>query len=494
MGAFLRDPNPKKKKPSYDLPSGIPVDVNRPFAQGNGTNGHKQTQQQNNNKKSKAKAVDPPAKQRFTGDKSFEPDVRSVQLSDLMKVYHESQVHFADAPSIWLKDMAAYLNHLLPFQLSEPAFRSRPDPGYPSCLLKNDVRSFIRQILESCANPTLQLFQSHCMETVVRNIGLQRPTAGYLMMLQLMGQEFPDVTHSNIQRFIDARIVNKPRPEVSLTLCWIVLQAIRSDPEHGSSMWRTMMLPMTGSSLNSSTVRTYNEFAVHSLETYVNEFSDGSNVRMTPTEFCAMFDFLSVQRSLPSNSPLVPRLNSLFPRLRSLASRTWTSKSATSQSPQKDQQSKQVCEVFSEFLHRLSVGHGARDQVKGVLQDCLLADEQVFSHWRSIHDQGRDVNGSQMLLQHISESGMTGKLNHKAVTETMTYFRASLLGGEKTLQAISVSHRILFPCLAVFLLAIDCVKSCSQNTHKHLITVVRYTRMHLLVRVRLGISFVMRFP
>lgn len=418
LDAFIRDP--KKKKPVYDMPSFVPMESSRTPVPANGSAGR----QAKPNKKPKPQP-ELPAKRRFTGDKSFDPDVRQVKLDDLVRVFGESRIHFADTQSIWLKDMAAYLNHLLPYELSEPAFRKNNDPNYPSSLLKAEIRSFLREMLEDCANPTLQLFQSHCVETVIRNMGLQRPVAGYMVMLQVLGHEFPDVTVANMRTFVESVNVNRPRPAVAVPLCWLALQSMQSSPSHAAAMWTQLLSPLTGSS-NAAHVRAYNDFAIHSLEVMLLKLSTDRDSRISPSSFTAIFDFLSHQKSSSNAGRAVP----LFPMLVAASLRTDTEFSV-------------LCEIFNHFLRRLSDASASKEEVRDVLLHCLLTGEEMFHHWVTV--EHKFTNGSSLLLGHLSESGLLHKFPHRIVLETITQLKAraeandNLISAQRSLQAIGVS-------------------------------------------------------
>src|SRR5258705_6246596 len=45
--------------------------------------------------------------------------------SELENMITNSRDHFPESPSIWLKDVAAYLNHLLPYEAEDPVFSNR---------------------------------------------------------------------------------------------------------------------------------------------------------------------------------------------------------------------------------------------------------------------------------------------------------------------------------------------------------------------------------
>ena len=437
LDAFIRDP--KKKKPAYDMPSFIPVTEAANRSNGSAS-GDQQPPPKPASRKSRQQAPPsgPPPKRRFTSDKSFDPDIVSIRLDDLLRVFSESRIHFADTQSIWLKDMAAYLNHLLPYELSDPTacFRKNNDANYPCSLLKSDVRAFLRELLEDCTNPTLQLFQSHCVETVIRNMGMQRPVAGYMIMMQVMGQEFPDVSISNMQLFIESVNVNRPRPAVSIPLCWLAQQSMQSSPPDAARMWSQLIAPLTGSS-NSANIKSYNEFAIHCLHLLLSMLARDPESRVTPSSYNAIFDFLACQKSNVNNSS---KVMPLFPKLRAAALRKESDPAA-------------VTEIFTHFLRRLSDSSAHREEVKNVLLDCLLASEETFAHWITV--EKKYTNGSSLLLEHLSESGLLHKLPQKLFLQTISQLKATAESSdnrtdasERSLQAIGVSCSFTSCCMS----------------------------------------------
>ena len=183
------------------------------------------------------------AKRKSTDDPSFEIDLKNIRYADVSHVYAESRIHFPESTTVWLKDMTGYLNHKMPYVLSSTFFKdTRSD--FPSGLLHKDVSWFLCQILEDCPEPTLQLFQSYCLESLVRSISMKTPAPGYIIMLQLLGLIRPTVTFENVTCFADALSSNKRRSKVTNALCWIVNQSLKKPSAISVMMWRNVLQPV----------------------------------------------------------------------------------------------------------------------------------------------------------------------------------------------------------------------------------------------------------
>lgn len=454
LDVWIRDP--KKKKPAYDQPSLIPMPMTGDSTYTNGSLPKPPV-----NRRKQPQPEKPSFKHKYTNDKSFDPDVKQIRQEDLLSVLCESKIHFvgeslifsfdkssfltpqsssSDAQSIWLKDMAAYLNHLLPYQLPSSTSSnlfSTSDSSYPSSLLKPGVRSFLTDLLDECANPTLQLFQSHCIDTVIRNIGMQLPVAGYLIMLQVLNRASPDVTRDNATVFTESIRVNKPRANVVIPLLWIACQSMVSSnaARHAASLWSIICQPMTGAANSTSpNIKSYNEFAINCLEIILRSTSitNDPEFKVSSDSFAIILDFLT---AMSSSTLLGKRAAMLLPLLRSSALK-----------PSSDPVN--VKDIFSYYLKRLNENPGStaqREEVMKVLTQCLIAHEDVGDHWIKL-DQHRISNGSCMLLTHIANSNDSAKMS---LTSAVSHFRALLEpgnGNSSNKSTAAASNAILVSC------------------------------------------------
>lgn len=189
----------------------------------------------------------------------FDNDVKKVKQSELETTIKASKTHFPESTSIWLKDAAAFLNHVLPYEAEDPIFFGKP-ADYPLCALPQNIRKQLSQLLQCCTLPTIQLFQEHCLDTIIKNsTNYQLPTLGYRIMLQLVAFEYPQASLNNVQRFIDTRVSVKNRHTLCLTVMWAAMQAGYANFQAGVHLWYEVVFPMI-------TTKAFTKYTIDSLD------------------------------------------------------------------------------------------------------------------------------------------------------------------------------------------------------------------------------------
>lgn len=78
----------------------------------------------------KAAKKKPPKEHRealkMTTNPHFEKDVKRLNLEDLISMLETTKTHFPTSRLTWLKDVAAYLNHCIPYEVADSVFEGQP--------------------------------------------------------------------------------------------------------------------------------------------------------------------------------------------------------------------------------------------------------------------------------------------------------------------------------------------------------------------------------
>ena len=234
-------------------------------------------------------------KKKFTTNPSFEPDVKRISGGDIQALLVESKTHFPDSKSIWLKDVTAYLNSLIQYEVVDPVFSGKP-ANYPACLLKKEVVQEVTGLFDECSTQTLQLFQEYCLETVIKNLNsLKLPILGYLVILQILAEYQPNITLINIKHFSDGKVSTKGSQETTLTLLWIIKQAIINDPGNGLKLWFDVFYPV-------AIKKPYIDFSVYCLEQFLKTRENKKSkkeLNLPSKVFFTIFDFILGHQGLP---------------------------------------------------------------------------------------------------------------------------------------------------------------------------------------------------
>lgn len=77
------------------------------------------------------------------------------------------QLRFQEAPLVWLKGMASFLNTKLPVDCTELHFTAKSFE-HPVCLLSVEIKNIIKKAIRDISESTVQLFFDYCL-TVMAN-------------------------------------------------------------------------------------------------------------------------------------------------------------------------------------------------------------------------------------------------------------------------------------------------------------------------------------
>ncbi|MEE6473485.1 hypothetical protein FKM82_010049 [Ascaphus truei] len=133
---------------------------------------------------------------------TLEEALKALDLAELQKELEKSQNVFPENPSIWLKDLAGYLNYKLQAPRSEPTL-SQHAHDYPYCLVSKELRAIIRGMLLK-ASGVLDVFVDHCIFLMLQE--LDKPTVeslhGYRICIQAVLQDKPKTVSVNLKKLL----------------------------------------------------------------------------------------------------------------------------------------------------------------------------------------------------------------------------------------------------------------------------------------------------
>ncbi|CAL9691732.1 unnamed protein product [Knipowitschia caucasica] len=161
-----------------------------------------------------------PAKHR-----SLEDAFRAVDVCDLKQQLCRSQTLFPENPSVWVKDLAGYLNIHLTAPETEPTLSSHAH-DYPYCLTSKELKAVIKGLFGRCSD-ALPDFFDHCVYTMLRELDRQsgEPLYGYRVCIQAILQDKPKIATQNLPEYLELLRSVHNRPVKCLTIMWALGQA-----------------------------------------------------------------------------------------------------------------------------------------------------------------------------------------------------------------------------------------------------------------------------
>uniref|UniRef100_A0A8C8WJ24 Transmembrane protein 214 n=1 Tax=Panthera leo TaxID=9689 RepID=A0A8C8WJ24_PANLE len=200
--------------------------------------------------------------------RSLEEALKALDVAALQKELDKSQSVFSGNPSVWLKDLASYLNYKLQAPLSEPT-----------------------------------LSQHTHGESL----------HGYRICIQAILQDKPRIATTNLGKFLELLRSHQSRPAKCLTIMWALGQAGFTNLTEGLKVWLGIMLPVLG-------IKSLSPFAIAYLDRLLlmhPNLTKGFGM-IGPKDFFPLLDFAY----MPNNSltpSLQEQLCQLYPRLKVLA-------------------------------------------------------------------------------------------------------------------------------------------------------------------------------
>ncbi|KAF5907908.1 transmembrane protein, partial [Clarias magur] len=365
-----------------------------------------ETQQKKQNAAKLSKKSQPNTSSKPTHYKTLEEAVKALDVGELKKQLEKSQTMFPENPSVWVKDLAGYLNSKLLAPDSD-ATLSTYAHDYPYCLAGKELRSVIKNVMGKSGD-THQEFFDHCVFSMLRE--LDRPTSeplhGFRMCIQAIMMSKPKIATLNLTEHLELLRSNQNRTAKCLSIMWALGQAGFYDLSQGIRVWLGVMLPVLG-------VKTLSAYAIAYLERLLTLHANlikGFGV-MGPKEFFPLLDFAYMPKNaLPTS--LQEQLRRLYPRLKVLA---FGGKPEST-----------LHTYFPSFLSRATPNcpDNMKKELLSCLTECLCVDAQSLGVWRQLYT--KHLTQSSLLLNHLHSiwSTLSPKLR-SSLQETIQSFKVT---------------------------------------------------------------------
>uniref|UniRef100_A0A8D2PRR0 Transmembrane protein 214 n=1 Tax=Zosterops lateralis melanops TaxID=1220523 RepID=A0A8D2PRR0_ZOSLA len=339
--------------------------------------------------------------------RSLEEALKALDLADLQKELDKSRSVFPENPSVWVKDLAGYLNYKLQAPRSDPVLSQHPH-DYPYCLVNKELRSIIRSLLAK-ASGVLELFFDHCIYTMLQELDKASGESlhGYRICIQALLLDRPRIATTNLGKYLEVLRSQQNRPAKCLTVLWALGQAGFTDLQEGLKVWLGVMLPVLG-------IKSLSPYAVSYLDRLLMmhpNLTKGFGM-IGPKDFFPLLDFAFMPNNSLSPS-LQEQLRRLYPRLKVLALGARPEAALHT--------------YFPSFLSRATPAcpPAMKKELLTSMSQCLSLDPLSFSVWRQLYTkhlaQSRSVQANHLLESWESSS----KKVHQSLQETVRSFKVT---------------------------------------------------------------------
>uniref|UniRef100_A0A8C6CWL1 Transmembrane protein 214 n=1 Tax=Moschus moschiferus TaxID=68415 RepID=A0A8C6CWL1_MOSMO len=291
--------------------------------------------------------------------RSLEEALKALDLAALQKELEKSQSVFSGNPSVWLKDLASYLNYKLQVPPSEPTLSQHPHG---------------------------------------------ESLHGYRICIQAILQDKPKIVTTNLGKFLELLRSHQSRPAKCLTIMWALGQAGFTSLAEGLRVWLGIMLPVLG-------IRSLSPFAIAYLDRLLlmhPNLTKGFGM-LGPKDLFPLLDFAY----MPNNSltpSLQEQLCQLYPRLKVLAFGAKPESTLHTYFPSFLSRATPGCppEMKRELLRSLT--------------ECLTVDPLSTSVWRQLYPKHLSQS-SLLLEHLLRSWERIPKKTQKSLQETIQSFK-----------------------------------------------------------------------
>ncbi|EFN79101.1 transmembrane protein 214-A [Harpegnathos saltator] len=353
-----------------------------------------QKQQQQAEKKKQEPKEKPP--------KNIKDALNAIDIKELNNVLATAQARYPEAPLIWLKDLAAFLNVKVPIDKEDAIFSGKPK-DYPLSLVPKAISSTLEHVVEMAGQQSAQHFYEITLTSMATDMVKGIPVVGHKIFLQLLAHINPEMTAANIPKLITIRSSYENRKNVGLSLLWAWSQAGRKNLAVGLKIWHELMSPMLD-------MKGYANYVVQIL----NDLVFGhDNVRDLSLDL--YLDIIAETYSNKfSNQPanLAVEISTSIDKLRSIV---FKSKDIS------------YTKLFEMLLGKVTPKSYTdyRCEIIKALADCLVTEPRCFAIWGSIYPTY--LYQSSLLLQYIDANlpSLQPQLRTKHFKETLAIFQNS---------------------------------------------------------------------
>ncbi|XP_075923308.1 transmembrane protein 214-A-like [Petromyzon marinus] len=368
-------------------------------------------QQQQNIKKASAKQS-----KKANGDASpsggrfatLEDALKALDLKDMKTQLDKSQAMFMEEPTVWVKDIAGYLNLKLQAPESDPAL-SRYPHDYPLCLAKRELRAVVLGLLQRCGPGGHCTLLQYSLAMMLRES--DKPSGesvhGYRLCVQFVLSEYPDVVEVHMTENLKLLNASVNKTNKCLSLLWALNQSGEHDLAVGLRVWVEAFLPLIE-------MKPYSAYVISSLHHLLHahgNLSRGFGI-VTLEQFLSLLELAFASPSTALAPGPQKQLQVVYPRLKELVLRGCP-----------DAAPPRALPVLLARLAATARGSAQARELLGCLVEGLASgDAEALAVWRGLYAD--HLAPSSLLLQHLLKnwSSVSGKVSQQELRQSVLVF------------------------------------------------------------------------
>ncbi|XP_020807353.1 transmembrane protein 214-A isoform X1 [Drosophila serrata] len=221
--------------------------------------------------------------------KTLEQALKQITPDDFAAQVEQVKLSCPGSELRWLSHIALYFNGALSYDC-DPIFSGR-SAQYPSNLASGDLKNVVIQFLGSVGEQNLEYFFYSLLDSMATDLNNNQTVAGYKLILQLIGQNWPTICSRNLAKTALLRNSYQNRSNICLSILWAIGQGGFKSLNEGVRVWQNLMLP-------NLELKQYTKFVVEYMERVLNAEASRKSadpLLLNQQEFFATYNALNAQ-------------------------------------------------------------------------------------------------------------------------------------------------------------------------------------------------------
>ncbi|XP_039479100.1 transmembrane protein 214-B isoform X1 [Drosophila santomea] len=219
--------------------------------------------------------------------KTLELALRNVTQDDFAAQLEQVKLSCPGSELRWLSHIARYFNEALSYDC-DPIFSGR-SAQYPSNLASASLKYSIVEFLGSVGEQNLEYFFYSLLDSMSTDLNNNQTVAGYKLILQLIGQNWPNICSRNLAKTALLRNSYQNRSNICLSILWAIGQGGYQSLNEGVRVWQNLMLP-------NLELKQYTKFVVEYMERVLSAAATRKTsdpLQLNQQEFFATYNALN---------------------------------------------------------------------------------------------------------------------------------------------------------------------------------------------------------
>ncbi|KAI5640139.1 hypothetical protein NE865_07396 [Phthorimaea operculella] len=360
--------------------------------------------------------------------KTLEAALEAIDINELATIITTNKVRFSNAPLVWLKEVANFLNSKTQIDIEDPTFMVYPS-SYPVSVVPSEVKEALENVLRDAGKANAQLFFDVTLTALANDMSRGQNVNGHRVLLQMLAQDYPEFCISSVQKSASLRNSYQNRPPIGLSLLWAFGQGGLSDFSVGMKAWQELFLPVIE-------LKNYSKYVTGYLSNMLDRHENLDNVKVSQDQLLAMIDLVNNKRnglSKEVSSDLIKQLCKYKD--------IYFIKSGN-----------KLQVLFNQIMKKLPnqyLSGSALDAYNQVLVeillDCLAKDDSCNATWRQLFH--KCTKQSATMLEYIDShwEKVSQRLKQKSLKATVTQYKeigVDALKGKKKDETIVKANKI----------------------------------------------------